>query len=67
MHDNCGFLVYLSPAVPGVQWREVHEEDSDRRSLYLAGQGGHEEESGQLAQAIGQLHSDQPLRTTPGQ
>lgn len=53
------------PALLGVQRRQVHEEDADRGSLHLVGQGGHEEESGQLAQALRQLHPDQPLNATP--
>lgn len=55
----------MFPAFLGVKWRQVHEEDPDRGSLHLAGQGGHEEESGQLAQVVCQLHSDQPLSATP--
>lgn len=53
------------PAFLGVQWRQVHEEDPDRGSLHLAGQGGHEETSCELAQVVRQLHSDQPLSVTP--
>lgn len=53
-----------SAAFPGIQRRQVHEEDPDRGGLHLAGQGGHEEEGGELAQAVRQLHSDQPLRSS---
>lgn len=53
-----------SLAFPGIQWRQVHEEDPDRGGLHLAGQGGHEEEGGELAQAVCQLHSDQPLSSS---
>lgn len=57
-----GFLLSNgSLAFPGIQRRQVHEEDPDRGGLHLAGQGGHEEEGGELAQAVCQLHSDQPL------
>lgn len=59
------FFFNILPAFLGVQWREVHEEDPDRGSLYLAGQCGHEEASGQLAQTVCQHRSDQPMSTTP--
>ena len=63
--DKSVFLSDVFPAFLGVQWRQVHEEDPDRGSLHLAGQGGHEEEGGQLAQALRQLHSDHALSATP--
>lgn len=59
------FISNMLSAFLGVKRREICEEDLDRRSLHLAGQGGYEEESGQLAQTVCQLHSDQPLSTTP--
>lgn len=66
LSGSCGlirgcFFSNDSAAVPGIQRRQVHEEDPDRGGLYLAGQGGHEEAGGELAQAVCQLHSDQPL------
>lgn len=61
-----GFLLsHGCLAFPGIQWRQVYEEDPDRGGLHLAGQGGHEEEGGELAQAVCQLHSDQPLSSSP--
>ncbi len=35
------FIAFLFTAVPGVKWREVYEEDPDRRGLHLAGHSGH--------------------------
>lgn len=61
-----GFLLSNgSLAFSGIQRRQVHEEDPDRGGLHLAGQGGHEEEGGELAQAVCQLHPDQPLSSPP--
>lgn len=61
-----GFLLSNgSLAFSGIQRRQVHEEDADRGGLHLAGQGGHEEEGGELAQAVCQLHPDQPLSSSP--
>lgn len=49
--SGCGrikrFLFFNgSLAFPGIQQRQVHEEDPDRGGLHLAGQGGHAEEGG---------------------
>lgn len=61
---KCCFSSVL-PAFLSFQRREVHEEDPHRGSLHLVGQGGHEEESGQLAQAVCQLHSNPSMSPTP--
>lgn len=54
------YLFFLYAALPGIKWGQVCEEDSDRWGLRLAGQGGPEEESGQLAQAASH-HSPDPV------
>lgn len=65
--DSCKYSSYVTlfsvlfpSAVPGVQWRQVHEEDPDRGGLRVAGQGRPSQASGQLAQAARQ-HRPDPL------
>lgn len=53
------------PAVPGVQRRQVRQEDPDWRGLRVAGQGGPAQARGQLAQAARQ-HGSDPLVEAPG-
>lgn len=48
------------PAVPGVQRRQVRQEDLDWRGLRVAGQGRPAQAGGQLAQAARQ-HRPDPL------
>lgn len=52
------------PAVPGVQRRQVRQEDPDWRGLRVAGQGGPAQARGQLAQAARQ-HGSDPLVEAP--
>ena len=61
--ETCTTISTLSLfiALLGVQRRQIHEEDADRRSLHLAGQGGHAEAGGELAQTVGEHRADQPL------
>lgn len=52
--------VVFTPAVLGVQWWQVYEEDPDRRGLRVAGQSRPTQASGELAQAARQ-HRPDPL------
>lgn len=53
-------LSVVVPAVPGVQRRQVREEDPDRRGLRVAGQSRPAQARGELAQAARQ-HRPDPL------
>lgn len=58
-------LCLFTPAVPGVQRRQVCKEDPDRGGLRVAGQSRPAQARSELAQAARQHHSDPLVEGAP--